>query len=85
MRNNQNFKRIRAALELSRDDVVEVMRLGGVDVSKSRADAWGRGESAEKWSGTGQGQKRMAPMSNEEFDAFCSGLAEWMKNDNQPD
>lgn len=84
-RNNQNYKRLRAALGLSRDDVVEVLRLGGVDVSKSRADAWGRGEAAEKWSGTGQGQRRMAPMSDEEFDSFCAGLVEWMKNADKSD
>ena len=78
-RNNKNFKRLRAALALSRSDVSEIMRLGGIEVSSSRADAWGRGESSEKWSGTGQGQRRMAPMSDDEFDAFCGGLVEWVK------
>lgn len=37
------FQRVRLALELSRHDVVEIVRLGGLTVSSSRADGWARG------------------------------------------
>lgn len=35
--------------------------------------------AAQKWSGTGHGQKRMTPMSDQEFDAFCAGVLRWMQ------
>jgi uncharacterized protein YehS (DUF1456 family) len=80
-RNNQNFKRIRSAFELTRDEIVEVMALAGQEISKSKADAWQRGEGTRKMSGTGKShtQMRMVVMTDDEFDAFCEGLAQWSR------
>lgn len=60
------FKRVRLALKLSRTDIVDVMSYGGVTVTKSRADGWMRSED----------DVRRATMTEDEFDAFTSGLAE---------
>lgn len=67
------YKRLRLALDLDRNDVVEVMRLGGVEISKSRADAWARGRPAADERGVRQ------TMTASEFDAFTRGLVEWSK------
>lgn len=66
------FKRIRLSLSLSRADVVEIMRLGGIEVSSSRADGWSRPSSDAR---------RATTMTEREFDAFTSGLVEWTKRD----
>ena len=63
------YKRLRLALRLHRRDVVEIMRLGGLSVSSSRADGWNRAD----------GDDRGQDITNEEFDAFTHGLVEWMK------
>lgn len=68
---NRRFKRIRLAMELSRGDVVECMRIGGVNVSGSRADGWSRLQTDET---------RRTLMSEAEFDAFLFGIAEWAKS-----
>lgn len=64
------YKRIRLAMELSRDDVVEIMRLGGVEISSSRADGWSRASADTR---------RGATMSEPEFEAFTFGLVEWTR------
>ncbi len=68
------YKRLRLALDLDRHDVVEIMRLGGVEISKSRADAWARGTQAADERGVRQ------TMTRDEFDAFTRGIAAWSKS-----
>ena len=82
MRNNQNLKYICRALELCDEDIVEIMRLGGSDISKSRANGFRRG--AGKYRKPDHGahnpqelERRMKIMSDDEFDAFCAGLVEY--------
>ncbi|KWT70748.1 hypothetical protein APY04_0809 [Hyphomicrobium sulfonivorans] len=67
---NMWFKRIRLSHAMSRRDVVEAMRLGGVEVSSSRADRWTRADGDSR---------RGATMTEDEFDAFTRGLVEWTK------
>lgn len=67
-RYNNWYKRIRLAMELSRGDVVECMRIGGVIVSGSRVDGWARSQSDPT---------RRTLMTEHEFDAFTRGLVEW--------
>ena len=80
-RNNQNYKRIRAALQLSKHDVYEIF--GGL-VSKSIIDAWSRSELARK-NATGNSSSttvaRFRAMSDQQFDDFCTGLLSWCKED----
>ena len=75
MRNNRNLKSICAALGLRRQDVAEI-----VGTSGSRADGWLRSEDATK-RGTGSSRapvvRRSRDMTDDEFDAFCAGLADW--------
>jgi len=73
---NTHFRRIVGSHEMSRDEIVECLRLGGMEISRSRADAWRRG-----WQGgtLERGARRSTPMSESEFDAFTSGLIEWAK------
>lgn len=78
-RNNQNLKRLCAALSLRRDDVAEIM---SGHASKSQVDGWLRNKSARK-NATGNSQaetvSRFRPMSDEHFDQFCICLADWLK------
>lgn len=82
-RNNQNFKRLCAALKLRRNDVAEI--LNGV-VSKSQIDGWMRSEDARK-NATGSSQAESVPryrlMSDEHFDLFCAGLREWLQRQDE--
>lgn len=75
--NNIAFKSFRGVFGLRDDDVVRIISLGGLEVSKSRVNAWGRGPESVK-RGTGNSEaKRMArhrDMKDEEFRAFCFGL-----------
>lgn len=64
---NTWYKRIRAAMELSLDEVVAISRMGGLDVSASRVHGWGRR----------QGHPHFRVMTIDEFDAFTAGLPEW--------
>ena len=73
-RNNKNFKSLYYALQLSDSDVVEI--LGG-SVSKSRVKGWLRGQNASRDRGHGR-ETRFTPMSDEEFDLFCSRLEDWL-------
>lgn len=68
---NQRFKRVRLAMEMSRSDVVECMRIGGIPVSGSRADGWMRSQADTS---------RRTLMTEPEFDAFLTGLVEWSKS-----
>ena len=84
-RNNQNFKRIVVALELSDRDVVEIMAAAGEEVSRSKANAWGRGKHATREHTDGRDgavftDKRYRQMTNYEFDMFCKGLPEYYKS-----
>ncbi|WP_196160883.1 hypothetical protein [Reinekea sp. G2M2-21] len=54
--------------------------------SKSKIDGWGRSEEATK-SATGNRRldnakvKRFRAMTDAEFDAFCAGLIDWLKEE----
>lgn len=52
-------------------DVVEVCRAGGLEVSASRAEAWKRAAN--------QGKRRYTPITEAEFEAFTAGLVEWAR------
>lgn len=78
-----NFKLLKSALSLSNADVVEIMSLGGMVVSKTRADLWSRSSGAKKnASGNsdmhGSRISRSAEISEGEFRAFCIGLKPWL-------
>lgn len=66
---NARFKRVRLACRLSRANVVECMSIGGISISNSRADGWMRSQSDD----------RRTLMTEAEFDAFLSGLVEFLK------
>ena len=67
---NGYYKRIRTAMELDRDDVVACCQLGGLEITRSRAEGWARGE---------HDRRRHVAMTEAEFDAFTVGLVEWTK------
>lgn len=80
-RNNDNFKRLRAALELSKQDLYTIFK---GRYSKSQIDSWSRSENALKnASGNSRASvvPRFRPMSDEAFDLFCEGLLERKKNE----
>lgn len=79
-----NLKLIAGALAcLDRHSVSEIITLGGVECSKSRADAIIRGAGAQK-NATGNSElagakiNRTATVTPEEFNAFCVGLKPWL-------
>jgi hypothetical protein len=63
---------------LNRNDVAQIISLGGVPCSKSRADSIIRSAGAENASGNshlrGARINRSADVTPEEFNAFCAGL-----------
>lgn len=67
---NIYFKRIRTSHQMTRGDVVEACRLGGLDITTSRAEGWSRGASDTR---------RHVAMTDAEFDAFTSGLVDWAR------
>lgn len=75
-----NLKMIAGAIGcLNRNDVAQIISLGGVQCSKSRADSIIRSAGAEKnASGNshlrGARINRSADVTPEEFNAFCAGL-----------
>lgn len=80
-----NFKLLSSALKLSRSDVAEILELGGITISKSRADLWLRSAGATKNASgnserVGDRIKRTADISDDEFRAFCRGLRPWLDN-----
>ncbi|HCD5410843.1 TPA: hypothetical protein NBX30_005286 [Klebsiella oxytoca] len=81
-----NLKLIASALGcLDRRSVSEIISLGGVPCSKSRADAIIRGAGAVK-NATGNSElsgskiNRTATATPEEFNAFCLGLRPFLDN-----
>jgi len=66
---NAEYKKLRLALELNRHDVVEICRLGGVDVSASQADGWARRSDSAKF----------VVMTREQYYGFLDGLVIWNK------
>ncbi|AXC84976.1 hypothetical protein KIN91_000709 [Salmonella enterica subsp. enterica serovar Durban] len=70
---------------LDRHNLSEIITLGGIACSKSRADAILRGSGAVK-NATGnsnmQGTKinRSATVTPDEFHAFCVGLKIWLES-----
>lgn len=74
-----NLKMIAGAIGcLNRNDVAQIISLGGVPCSKSRADSIIRSAGAENASGNshlrGARINRSADVTPEEFNAFCAGL-----------
>lgn len=67
---NRNFRRICFALNVNRDEIREILRLGGVAASGERITRWSRNR-------TGPGGYQT--MSEVEFNAFCEGLVPWTK------
>lgn len=67
---NKYFTRIRTSHEMVRQDVVEACRLGGLEITASRAEGWARNPSDTR---------RHVRMTAEEFDAFTRGLVEWAR------
>lgn len=67
---NQHYKRISISHRMSRADVVECCRLGGLDITPSRAEGWSRGRSDTR---------RHVVMSGADFEAFTRGLVEWAR------
>ncbi|MDC9591451.1 hypothetical protein PSI23_19730 [Xenorhabdus sp. XENO-10] len=85
MRNNQNFKRICLALELTKHDVFDI--LDG-KCSKSQIDGWGRASNARKQASgnsTAETVPRFRAMTDQQFDEFCDGLVGWMKSEDDED
>ncbi|UDJ88653.1 DUF1456 family protein (plasmid) [Erwinia amylovora] len=80
-----NFKLLSSALKLSRYDVAEIIGLGGITVSNTKADTWLRSPSATK-NATGNSErvgeriKRASEINDDEFRAFCRGLRPWLDN-----
>ncbi|MDC9592763.1 hypothetical protein [Xenorhabdus sp. IM139775] len=77
-RNNDNFKRICAALELRRNDVFEILQ---EQYSKNQIDGWLRGvDSLKPSTGNSRATVRplFRPMSDTQFDEFCEGLVDWL-------
>ena len=61
---------------MSRDDVVECVRLGGLEITRSRAEAWSRGKQGGALE---RGARRSSPMTEAQFDAFTAGLIPWAR------
>ncbi|WP_306133019.1 DUF1456 family protein [Roseivivax marinus] len=74
--NNDHYKRIRTALGLSNTEVADVLCLGGREITKSRADGWGRGE---------HDKRRFVRMTDDDFDAFTHGLVAWCRQNVRQD
>ncbi|WNP33606.1 hypothetical protein RN333_08515 [Enterobacter kobei] len=78
-----NLKLIASSLELSRKDIAEIVTIGGVETSSSRADKWLRSSTATK-NATGNSElagsrvNRTDTITDAEFTAFCTGLKPWL-------
>ena len=68
---NRWFRRIKTSHAMSRPDIIECCRIGGMEISSSTADAWARRIGGER--------RRAAPMSEAQFEAFTAGLVEWIR------
>lgn len=67
---NRWFRRIVMSHRLTKQDVAECCRLGGLTVAVSRAEGWKRGASDTR---------RHVVMTEAEFDAFTAGLVDWAR------
>lgn len=80
-----NLKLIAAALELNRKNIAEIVTLGGIETSASRADSWLRSATATK-NATGNSTSagaltnRTSTITETEFTAFCVGLKPWLES-----
>ncbi|ELY4817780.1 DUF1456 family protein [Cronobacter malonaticus] len=78
-----NLKLIASALKLTRHDLVEIVRLGGMEISSTHADKWLRAKGATKIA-TGNSAdygahiNRTETIKDDEFRAFCIGLKPWL-------
>lgn len=61
------YKRIRLALKLEISQVVQIMGLGGITVTKSQVDGWKRPNADDRYK----------IMTRQEFDSFTFGLVEY--------
>lgn len=73
---NRYFRRIRITHQMTKQDVVECCRLGGLTISASRAEAWARGVQGERLE---RGDHRSTAMTEAEFEAFTAGLVDWAR------
>ncbi len=81
---NQNFKWLKMAFEPDANEIVEIMALAGVTISKTTANRWGRGLSAsrtriDRRDGEVFTDVRGKAIIDSEFDAFCKGLYLWSR------
>jgi len=65
---NLLFTRIRMSHRMTHLDVVECCRLGGLAVTRSRAEGWGRRD-----------ERRHQRMREADFAAFTAGLVDWSR------
>jgi len=77
--NNTIYKSLKTTFRLTDAEVVEIVRLGGVTVSKTQVNGWGRAKDALRKADPGshhpaQRERRYKPMRNDEFWAFWHGL-----------
>ncbi len=68
-RNNQNFNRLRRALQLTDDDVYRIMQAAGSHLLRTHIHGW----HAKADTDNGHGTPNQI-MSSDEFDAFCLGI-----------
>jgi hypothetical protein len=68
---NRWYRRICISHDLTRHEVVEIMRVAGMEISSSRADGWKRVDTESR---------RGATMTEPEFEAFTNGLVEWLRD-----
>lgn len=67
---NAHYRRVRTSHKMDRQEVVECCRLGGMEISVSRAEGWARGIGDTR---------RHVRMTAEDFDAFTGGLVDWAR------
>lgn len=80
---NPVIRRVCGAFQLGRRDVVDICRLGGLEISGSRADGWRRGAGTYRKPDAGSHdpgnlERRDKPVGDDEFAAFWRGLALWL-------
>lgn len=68
---NTHFRRICMSHRLVKADIVECCRLGGIEISLSKAEAWRRSAASR--------HRHVTAMTEAEFDAFTYGLVEWAR------
>lgn len=68
---NTHYRRICISHRLTKLDIVECCRLGGLEISNSKAEAWRRASSSD--------HRHVTRMTEAEFDAFTRGLVDWAR------